>query len=35
VDFEINKLETFLVNKVGTFLRKRSRKQFRTAGGKS
>lgn len=34
VDFEINKLETFLVNKVGTFLRKRSRKEFRTAGGR-
>ncbi|MFC1947593.1 DUF362 domain-containing protein [Chloroflexota bacterium] len=35
VNFEINKLETFLVNKVGTFLQKRSRKEFRTAGGKS
>ncbi|MBN2075000.1 MAG: DUF362 domain-containing protein [Dehalococcoidales bacterium] len=35
VDFEINKLETFLVNKIGTFLQKRSRKEFRTAGGNS
>jgi uncharacterized protein (DUF362 family) len=34
MDFEINKLETFLVNKVGTFLRKRSRKEFRSAGEK-
>ena len=33
-DFEINKLETLLVNKVGTFLRKRSRKEFRAAGDK-
>jgi len=35
VDFEINKLETFLINKVGTLLRKRSRKKSRTAGDKS
>ena len=35
VDFEINRLETFLINKVGTFLQKRSRRQFRTAGGES
>jgi uncharacterized protein (DUF362 family) len=35
VDFEINKLEMFLVNKVGIFLRKRSRKEFRAAGGNS
>ncbi|MBN2076578.1 MAG: DUF362 domain-containing protein [Dehalococcoidales bacterium] len=35
VNFEINKLETFLVNKVGTYLQKRSRKEFRKAGGKS
>jgi uncharacterized protein (DUF362 family) len=35
VDFEISKLETFLVNKVGSFLQKRSRKKFRTTGGKS
>jgi len=34
VDFEINKIETFLVNKIGTFLQTRSRKAFRTAGGK-
>lgn len=35
VDFEINKLETFLLNRVGVFLQKRSRKEFRTVGGKS
>jgi uncharacterized protein (DUF362 family) len=34
VDFEINKLEAFLVNKIGTYLQKRSRKAFRAAGGK-
>jgi hypothetical protein len=34
-DFEINKLETLLVNKAGTFLQKKSRKKFRTVGDTS